>query len=262
MRVPYGECPECGVINDKGPQSISVLKDRHHGETIWIVGSGASLNFVDRRFFDDKVTVLVNETYREFGQPLHTFAFAHHCETAQEGIDRGFQVVASEYNRCDRADGLNDLRGSWFMYRHPQQPDGPKMDMTPMEQDDSTSLVVGSNTVTSAMDFAGRILGASTIILCGVDGGTIDGRLNYDGYNRPPCTETKSRDLRCMVCESCLDERQWEEQQTVGGTGRPHLRVQLQLIGIVAQSLRVRGIGIHSLNPFVDLGLERHAFAR
>lgn len=251
-------------------RNIEALKNQHKGETLWIVGSGASLNFVSRSFFIDKTTVLVNETYRDLTVltdvnglgGAQTYAFAHHRETAQEAIDLGFQVVAAEYNRCDRADGCNELKGEWFQYKHPQQPDTLRMDMTPLEQDDDTSLVVGSNTVTSAMDFAGRILGASTIILCGVDSGTIDGRWNYTGYNRPPCIGTGSRQSRCGECTGCVDERDWLEQQTVGGTGKPHVRAQLPLIGTVARALRQRGIGVHSLNPFVDFGLERHSFAR
>ena len=234
------------MITATAVKSIRELKNRHQGETIWIVGSGASLNFVDRAFFNDKTTVLVNETYREWRvDPKRgtSYAFAHHRETAQEGIDRGLHVIAAEYNRCDRADGKNDLCGQWYMYKHPQQPSTLVMDMTPFEQDDDEALCVGSNTVTSAMDFAGRILGASALILCGVDSGTIDGRINYNDYNGGV-------------------EVAFEEQQTLGGTGRPHVRAQLALLGTVTRALRARRIGVHSLNPFLDLGLERHNFSR
>ncbi len=244
MAMTGGSCSECGYTSSK-PVSISALKDKHPGETIWIVGSGSSLNFVPRDFFVGKTVILINETYRDFCAPTaaNVYAFAHHRKTAQEGIDRGFTVIAAEYDRCDRSDGLNNLQGGFYRYKHPQQPQMLVMDMSPLEDERDDALCVGSNTVTSAMDFAGRILGAAAIMLCGVDSGTIDGRWNYDGYNGG-------------------GEVSWEEQQTKGGTGFPHVRAQLPLIATVAGALRARGVFVGSLNPFLDLGLEDHVFAR
>lgn len=248
--------------------NISALRNTHKDERIWIVASGASLNFVPKNFFESEVVILINETYRDYGHlnrlPGLTglYAFAHHRETAQEGIDRGFTVVASEYCRCDKADGLNVLNGNWYQYRHPQQPTTLVMNMKPFIRDLPDSLVVGSNTVTSAMDFAGRILGARAVVLCGVDSGTIDGRWNYDGYNKPPCLLAGPNGERCGGCSGCQDERNWEEQQTQGGTGIPHVRAQVSLIQTMADALRSRGVAVCSLNPFVDLGLESHVYDR
>lgn len=224
-----------------GATNISCLRDRHKGQTIWLIASGASLNFVPRNFFNDsKITVAVNEVHRDWPT---TYAFAHHREPAQEALSKGLTVVASQYCRCDRADGLNILDGDWFQYLHPQQPTTLVMDMAPFQRNLSDSLVVGSNTVTSAMDFAGRILGASAVILCGVDSGAVDGRWNYDGYNGGG--------------EICT-----QEQQTLGGTGFPHVRAQVSLVSTVAKALRSRGVFVGSLNPFVDMGLEGHVFSR
>lgn len=208
---------------------------------MWIIASGSTLNYVRRDFFKDKVTVVVNEAMRDFPT---TYAFAHHRESAQEAIERGLTVISSEYCRCDRGDGLNNLVGDWYQYKHPQQPVWLVMDMKPLERDLDDTLVVGSNTVTSAMDFAGRILGASDIMLCGVDSGFLDNRINYTGYNGGG------------------PDVEWLEQQTKGGTGRPHIKAQVSLIQTVADALRKKRIGVYSLNPFVDLGLEGHDYAR
>lgn len=220
--------------------SIAEMRGFHAGQTLWLIASGASLNFVPRSFFDDKITVVVNEAVRDW--PV-AYAFAHHRESAQEAINLKHMTVASEYNRCDRVDGLNDLVGDWYQYKHPQQPTTLVMDMTPLEHDLSDTLVVGSNTVTSAMDFACRILGASSLILCGVDSGSINEQWNYEGYNGGGPVD-------------------WEEQKTRGGTGLPHVRAQRTLIATVANALRKRGAFIGSLNPFLDLGLEDHVFGR
>lgn len=222
-------------------RNIAELRGRHRAETVWLIASGSSLSFVPQGFFAGKITIAVNETFRDWPA---TYAFAHHREPAQEALDAGLTVVASEYARCDRADGPNALIGDWYRYFHPQQPDTLRMEMWPLEQDLSDTLVVGSNTVTSAMDFAGRILGAAALILCGVDSGSVDGRWNYEGYNHG------GPDLNTL------------EQQTRGGTGLPHVRAQVPLIATVARALRARGVFVGSLNPFLDLGMEGHVFAR
>lgn len=227
-----------------GATNISVLKNLHKGETIWLIASGATLNHVSPSFFKSKLTLVVNEAHREYPA---VYSFAHHRETAAEAIEKGLQVVASDYCRCDLADGPNIFEGNWYSYHHPQQPKTLVMDMSPLERELDDTLVVGSNTVTSAMDFAGRILGAAAIILCGVDSGSIDGKWNYHNYNGSGHVVRYDSGLECG---------------TMGGTGLPHVRAQISLIATVAAALRKRGVEIFSLNPYLDLGLEGHVFAR
>jgi hypothetical protein len=225
-------------------ENIRTLRNRHIGQTAWIVASGPTLNFISPSFFQDKLTIVINEAFREFPS---TYVFAHHREASGEAIGLGLTTVVSDYCRCDVADGPNVFDGSYFSYHHPQQPDTLRMDMQPLIDDLDDTLIVGSNTVTSALDFAGRILGASTLILCGVDSGSIDGQWNYAGYNG------SGKTVRYDNGEEC---------GTVGGTGLPHIRAQVALIATVVAALRARGVGVYSLNPFTDFGLENHVFAR
>ncbi len=221
-------------------RSIVELRDSLRGETIWIVASGSTLNWVAKDFFADKWSIAINAAQRDFET---TYVFAHHREDAAEGVRAGRTVITSEYDQGRLENGKNTV-GFAYVYKHPQQPLGLWMDMGPFEQDLSDTLVIGSNTVTSAMDFAGRILGAATIILCGVDTGTIDGEINYRDYNGGGVVLG------------------FPDQQTLGGTGLTHVRAQASLIATVAAALRSRGTAVHSLNPFVDLGLEGHVYAR
>ena len=59
------------------------------------------MNFVKREFFEQKITVVVNEAHRDWPT---WYMFAHHRECCQEAVDKGLTVVASEYARCDTAD--------------------------------------------------------------------------------------------------------------------------------------------------------------
>ena len=42
-------------------QNITSLKDLHKGEDIYVLGSGTTLDFIDKDFFSNKITVSVNE---------------------------------------------------------------------------------------------------------------------------------------------------------------------------------------------------------
>lgn len=216
-----------------GPVSISHLRHAHRGDVVWLIGSGKSLDFVPRTFFDDKIVVGVNATHRDW--PVD-YVFAHHREDAQEALKLGHIVVSSEFDQGRRENGENTYTGgAWFRYWHPQQPSTLVMNMQPMEKDDPCALVMGSNTVTSAIDFAGRILGAATVVLCGVDGGSYDGEWNYAGYNGGGPVD-------------------WLEQKTRGGTGLPHVRAQAPLLAQVIAGLTTRGVHVMSLK------LEGHVF--
>ena len=45
---------------------LKSLKDKHKGQDIYVIGSGPSCNFIDASFFDNKISVGTNQTYRKF----------------------------------------------------------------------------------------------------------------------------------------------------------------------------------------------------
>ena len=60
------------------------FRDRHHGEDVWVVASGASMNHVAPEFFAGRTVVGVNDVYRRF--PV-TYAVRKHHDGAQAVID-------------------------------------------------------------------------------------------------------------------------------------------------------------------------------
>jgi hypothetical protein len=44
-----------------GLKPVSELKNKHKDKDIYVLGSGPTLNFIDKEFFKDKITVSVNE---------------------------------------------------------------------------------------------------------------------------------------------------------------------------------------------------------
>lgn len=180
-------------------------------------------------FFDDKVTVGVNQVWMKF--PC-TYVVQHHKEGCQEIIDKGLKLVTSEYD-CGQYDwGLNDFEGRYFFYCHSDSPQCAGIDLAALDTEDS--LAISAATSAEAIHFA-AYLGATTIYLCGLDGGRIDGKMNFEGYNG-------------------------------GGaefTTRPqHLPMTEPLIIRLVTELRNRGIAVLSLNPYINFGLEGHKYSR
>lgn len=68
---------------------IKALKDKYKGKEIWIIGSGPSLDKFPETFFDDKISIAMNQMYQSF--PKCTF------------IDTGTSGCAAEVKRDGKA---------------------------------------------------------------------------------------------------------------------------------------------------------------
>jgi hypothetical protein len=209
---------------------LSDLKDIHAGETIWVIGSGPSLNFIDPGFFDDKTCVTVNFVGKTLGlKSFYTYSNYHLQEGGKpilgDGLivavmlardtltQQGWPGVVPDNVALSEAVSYHPPGSSWNPYRMPP-PDG--------------NIVYGSSSIHGATHLAAH-LGARNIILVGADCGVIDEVMNVGGY--PSTTEHFSFRL-------------WNEHTIV-------------LKGWLAEKYGVR---VYSLNPFVNLNLEGHTF--
>lgn len=207
--------------------NIRELKHRHAGDTIYVLASGASMNFIAAAFFVDKIVIGVNQVWREF--PC-SYVLQHHHEHAQDAIDAGEVLVVSDYDCGIRSLGARPLSGDFYSYRHPEQRHiDPDFDVWPLAPECDDALIMTSCTTAEAVQLAVH-LGAASVVIVGADGGSLDGKLNYDGYNGG------------------------------GGTQPIHLGPTYPILLGVVNHFRALGIQIYSLSPFVDLGLEGHAY--
>lgn len=212
-----------------------------HDEDIYVIGSGASLSFVNPRFFDNKIIVATNLAAHGLGLTAKaTYVHSHYHENVAfqyhlhpdwvfvtPAGDRGF----SEPRKTAGENGFHDV---WYYEHYPTgeyeagkgwHPDG---------------LIVGPSSIHGSMHLA-AILGARNIILCGADCGLIDGKSNYEGY----CDEqgnTQSGDL--ITNDTLYWLGRWDH----------YLRM-------VRDDLVTHyNVNIVSLNPFVNFNLENHTF--
>lgn len=210
-------------------RSIAELKNAHAGATIYVLGSGASMQFYDPAFFADKIVVGINQAWREF--PC-TFVLQHHHEHAQAALDAGQKLVVAEYDCGIRSLGRRPLSGVRWVYKHPEQRHiDPNFDVWPLAATVDDALLMTSCTVAEGVQFAAR-LGAASIVLVGCDGGSLDGALNYPGYNGG------------------------------AGTQPEHLGPTYPILLAIVEHFRSRGVRIYSLSPFVDFGLEGHIYSK
>ena len=90
------------------------------------------------------------------------------------------------------------------------------------------------STITTAMNIA-AYMGASNIIVCGADNGSIDGNSYYDGYVEEHWVSAKNNN-------------QW-----LGGIRDLNIQVRDKIKEIYK-------CNIYSLNPFWNFGLEGHSY--
>jgi hypothetical protein len=156
---------------------------KHHTE-IYVLGTGRSLDFIRKDFWLDKITIGINWAHRFF--PVK-YGIVNHTDQLQEIIDKGIIAVTPEYDMGLYTRPRAKMTGEYYMFRHvhntlydytDKHTGYLGIDMS--DFDNPETLVVGGTT-TSAIHLAYK-LGASTIFVCGVDGGSLDGEMNTRGY--------------------------------------------------------------------------------
>ena len=210
------------------PSHREAFKDARKGETVWVVGSGSSLDFIGADFFAGKTVVCVNRVGITLGID-EFFTVTHYHRDAQ--------IVASFRPTLPVITPEDDLgAGTWeeadyrpiepSVYFFPTNPQlFGAFDARRDWPADPEALVAGPTSLHMAMHFA-QYLGAAHIVLVGADCGTFDGKSNFDGY----------------------------------AIGDNPFAVWERNLGEVADRLRERGTTVHSLNPFASLALEGHSF--
>jgi hypothetical protein len=211
---------------------LSDLKGVRDGETAWVFGSGATLNYLVPEFFSDKLVVSTNLGPVRFGvRP--DFVFTHYHGHCAEALALGVPVVTLACDtqtqqpwQGEKPDNLVLIpqesyvgpSDNWDVFgRHKPRPD---------------SLAYGSSSLHGTMHLAAWI-GAKHIVMVGADCGLLDGQSNLDGYPALGGPGDTDRILSLY--------------------NRDHRRMKEWLVANY-------GVTVYSLNPFINLNLEGHTF--
>jgi hypothetical protein len=215
-------------------KSITELKDIFAGQDVYLLGSGASLNYINPSFFDGKNVVCTNRV-AEVYLPTASVTVTKYHNTAVEFAKKftDMKVVCSAGHQGSVGAGaLPNEYKNLYQFMHNPNRDGATDIRTTFPKDDGW-LLVSWSTITTAMHFC-AYAGAKNIIIVGLDSGSIDDEQWVNGY--------------------------WsKENQT---DKKKELNLQFEQQSIVAKEVirDVYGCNIHSLNPFINYNLEGHKY--
>lgn len=214
------------------------LKNIHQGQDIWVVGAGPSLNHVDAKFFENKITMGVNRVCQWIP-----------CDYIVSKDDRGFKEIFSSrkqskiiLSRWESGDPDTKENRADFDCYYFDHSDKIKLGQRPKLDDIGTDqIVVSYSTITSAIHLA-AYMGASTIMLCGHDCGVIDNHAAVKGYYAGVVNPV---------------------QQTIEGYAKwVSNDIEQHTLDVKSRIKQVYDVDIYSLNPFINLNLENHKYIR
>ncbi|MCB9267669.1 MAG: hypothetical protein H6558_21810 [Lewinellaceae bacterium] len=213
-------------------QPLRQLKDKHKGEDVYLLASGASLDYYPRDFFRERLSVGVNKVAQHFSS---TYTVMHHHENIPELIGLDTTLAVSRFMRCISAEGTMHIdllrQGSRTHYQYESLEQGfTHIDYSAYELDNH--LITGGSSMVSALHFC-HYIGAGTIFVCGMDGRAVNGKMNFEGYHT---------------------QKEMQEAQ-VGHVDRTKAML-LQ----VCHFLKGKGASILGVNPFIDLNLRVDLF--
>lgn len=213
--------------------SIIELKNIHCNDDIWVLGSGPSLNHIDPSFFDNKIVIGTNR----IGQWIR-------CNYIVAKDSRGFgeikkcignpHIIISEYTHGNQAHEKNVFNGPCHIFQHLQNIEVPRTEIIGTDK-----IVVSHSTITSALHIA-AYMGAKNSILVGHDCGSIDGKYTIDGYYN---------DITPAQGEN--NYKKWVSKD-----------IESHTITVINKLKEVYGVNVHSLNPFINFGLEDHSYEK
>ena len=205
---------------------LSDLRNKHAGETIWVLGSGATLSFIQPSFFDDKIVISTNFAAQVAGIKAD-YVFSHYHADLSPLIEPTNYVLTLRRDTVTHKEWTEDIPDNLIFvdldsYSAPGSTWNPFTTHPPRED----SLAYGSSSIHASMHLAAW-LGASSIVLVGADCGVLDGKERIDGYPQ--------------------GDNPWS--------------IYNQHHKLMKDWLADRyGVGVYSLNPFINFNLEGHKF--
>lgn len=205
-------------------RTLESFRDAYKGQTIWVLGSGGSIDFLDPSFFDDKVCVGVNFVGKSFGLANY-FTFSHYHLDSLEMAESSRFVFTPKKQHGDKEEWSGELPANMVLFNTNSGSPGHSFD--PFGKDNPTDgLMIGNSSIHGAIHLA-AYMGAKHIVLVGADCGRLDGVDRFSGY--------------------VPGDNPWSEYNK-------------KLIVMKRWIFENFGAAVYSLNPFVNFNLEGHKF--
>lgn len=215
------------------------LHNIYKDKDIYVISGGPSLNYIDRSFFENKIVLGVNDIFRYFDCD---YVVVKDCNEeprftrlVQELKEKDIPLIYSQYYKGYRSNGLNKVDNpNSYMFKHNPRDNDFDYEFSQLNIDEE--ILVSRSTVTTAIHIA-YYMGAKNIILCGHDGGEIDGQMYYHEYV----------------------QKDWKSASNWDGIKGFLSKMENETISL-KQLLNYSGVNVCSLNPFINLRLEGKKF--
>lgn len=218
-------------------KNIKELKNKHKGEDIYVIAAGASLDFIDASFFENKTTIGVNQVFKKI---KCNYLVRKEKSKLEESVKTGSTVIISKWDSGDINKGkqllnIKDISIQNFYFFEHLDNGHTKIDFSILGSD---KIIVSFSTITSAIHIA-AYLGAKNIIIVSHDCGSLDDKFVFTDYY------------------TSLDETPWKHWEQY----KNWLKIiENQTIQTKKELQKFYGCNIHSLNPFINFNLEGHKF--
>ena len=215
----------------------------HRGNDVYIIASGKSADYVEPSFFDNKITIGINQVYNRFQT---TYLVRKEPEYLMESLDKTINntVIFISKGRCGDNNVINQEYVMKLPLKHKKRivifDHDPNCLTNLASLPEGNKLITSYSTITSGIHLA-AYMGARNIILLGHDCGTLDDECNFIGYHT-------DKSYKLVHKNGQNDYKIWLtkiEDQT------------LKLKHLLKEKY---GCSLHSINPFINFGLEGHKY--
>jgi len=219
---------------------ISNLKGKFAGEDVFILGSGSSMDYFPKGFFEGRTLVSVNLMWKFFDLDYLICTHRVHYEPIKAGV----KCIVSENDlACDsKTSNVYDVPEEYWMFKEGHYTDF-EYNLSRIPHEDQ--FVIGGSTILCAMQIV-AYMGAKTIVMCGCDTGILDGKTNFERYFLETCGRYQ------------FEMTEDAEEHYVKDFNEFFDRVHREKMQVRKALEKFYGVSIVSLSPFLDIRNDDH----
>ena len=222
---------------------IKKFEGIHTGADIYVIGSGKSLDFIDPVFFENKITVGINQIYKKIRTDYIVRKDGGFIDDTVKRMDdkQVLFVSKGKYGRNNTAN-INHIQKKFPKNANIVVFDHETNKHSITDLPGANKLVVSHSTITTGIHLAAH-MGAKNIILIGHDCGLLDGESNFAGYHT-------ANSVKLEWKNGFADYNRWLP------------KIEDATIALKGLLKKKYGANVYSLNPFINFGLEGHKYSK
>lgn len=211
------------------------LKNKHLNQDIYVIGSGASLGYIDSEFFENKIVICINNTINHIPTAKVMYLVA---KEPNENVQKVAVKKQATIVMCKHHSGLNKNPLNKILFPDKTFIFNPAVDVI-KNKDNTESLERSSSTIVTGLHLA-AFIGAKNIILIAHDCGSLNGQMHITGYDKSNAVMKGKAYTHWMATQS----------------------IEKKTLMAKANLKQFWNVNVYSLNPFINYGLEGNVYKK